>query len=64
MSAPDPFERLRLTPAQQNALLGALKWVRRIRDRRDELPASFLDGCDPSPLVRKLERLLSVEVQQ
>lgn len=51
--------RVRLTSSQENIIRGALKWIRRIRDRRDELPSSFLDGCDPSALVKELEAMLS-----
>jgi len=33
-------------------LKSANKWLRRIDERRDELPKSFFRGCDPRPLCK------------
>jgi len=54
-----------LTAAQERAerlvelLGGAIKWLRRLRDRRPELPESFFDDCDPAPLVASISAVLT-----
>lgn len=49
----------KLTPFQRDRITAALKWVRRIRDRQNDLPPLFMDNCDPSGLVKDLERILA-----
>jgi hypothetical protein len=49
----------KLTPEARDVLIGAVKWLERISDRKDQLPASFMDNCDPAPLAKKIRRLLS-----
>lgn len=39
-------------------LISALKWIRRIEERKEDLPLSFLDNCDPKPLRKKIEEFL------
>lgn len=50
-----------LTPFQRDCITAALKWIMRIDDRRAMLPASFMDNCDPAPLVRDLRGILAGE---
>lgn len=45
-------------PAAQSLLRAALKWVRRIEERKQDLPKSFIDNCDPKPLRKKIEAYL------
>ncbi len=40
-------------------LKAALKWIRRIEERAEDLPPSFLDNCDPKPLRKEIERYLA-----
>lgn len=49
----------KLTPLQRDKFTAALKWIDRIADRKDMLPASFMDGCDPSPLAKSLRAILN-----
>ena len=37
----------------------ALKWMRRIEERAEDLPASFFDNRDPKPLRKEIERYLA-----
>ena len=39
-------------------LMAASKWVRRIEERADDLPSSFLDNTDVAPLRRSIEAFL------
>lgn len=45
-------------PTGKVLLKSALKWIRRIEDRRSGLPASFFDNCDPKPLRKAIEAYL------
>ena len=47
------------SPKARSLLCAALKWIRRIEERKDDLPASFLDNCDPMPLRKEIERHLA-----
>jgi len=52
---------VKATSPKARSLLGAaLKWIRRIEERKDDLPASFLDNCDPMPLRKEIERHLAI----
>lgn len=46
-------------PTAKILLKSALKWIRRIEERAEDLPASFLDNCDPKPLRKEIERYLA-----
>lgn len=43
-------------PTAKRLLKAALKWLRRIEERAEDLPSSFTDNCDPKPLRKKIER--------
>lgn len=45
-------------PEARKLLESALKWVRRIEERSEDLPPLFLDNCDPKPLRQKIEAYL------
>lgn len=48
------------TPHADELLTASLKWLRRLVERKDNLHSStFFDGCDPAPLVKKIEQYLS-----
>lgn len=49
----------RLTAFQRDRITAALKWIERIIDRREMLPASFMDNTDPTPLAKDLRGILS-----
>ena len=51
----------RLTEFQRDRITAALKWIERIENRKEMLPASFMDNCDPAPLVKDLRRILTKE---
>lgn len=42
-------------PKTRELLTGALKWIRRIEERAEDLPPSFLDNIDPKPLRKAIE---------
>ena len=42
-------------PVANNLLKCANKWLRRIEERRDELPKSFFRDCDPAPLRKEID---------
>jgi hypothetical protein len=42
-------------PTAKILLKSALKWIRRIEERAEDLPVSFLDNCDPKPLRKEIE---------
>lgn len=44
--------------ASKILLKSALKWIRRIEEQQDDLPASFLDNVDPRPLRWEIEAYL------
>ena len=46
-------------PTAKILLKSALKWIRRIEERSEYLPTSFLDNCDPKPLRKEIERYLA-----
>lgn len=46
-------------PTAKILLKSALKWIRRIEERSEDLPTSFLDNCDPKPLRKEIERYLA-----
>ena len=46
-------------PTAKTLLKRALKWIRRIDARANELPKSFTDNCDPKPLRKEIERYLA-----
>jgi len=48
-----------MTRDLDGALRGARKWLLRIHERKDDLPPSLLDHCDPKPLADEIGRLLS-----
>ncbi len=50
-----------LTPSQRDTILAATKWIERICDRKEMLPASFMDNADPSPIAKKLRASLDSE---
>lgn len=42
-----------------NALLkSANKWLRRLEERREDLPKSFFRNCDPAPLRKQITAFL------
>lgn len=44
---------------RENALLkSANKWLRRLEERRDDLPKSFFRDGDPSPLRKEITAFL------
>jgi hypothetical protein len=47
-----------LTPSQRDTILAATKWIERICDRKEMLPASFMDNTDPAPIAKKLRAIL------
>lgn len=42
-----------------NLLRSCLKWIRRIEERADDLPASFMDNIDIKPLRKRLEKAIT-----
>lgn len=46
-------------PSAKSLLKSALKWIRRIEERKEDLPSSFLNNCDPKPLRKKIESYLA-----
>jgi hypothetical protein len=47
------------TPGQRSTILAAAKWLERIHDRKEMLPASFLDNTDPLPIAKELRKMLA-----
>lgn len=47
-----------LTPEVRDIMTGALKWIRRIEDRKDTLPPLFMDNTDITPLREAMEDVL------
>jgi hypothetical protein len=47
-----------LSRQDKNLLRSCLKWIRRIEERQSDLPKSFMDGCDPKPLRKRLEKAI------
>ena len=45
-------------PEAKKLLTSAVKWIRRIEERSEDLPPAFLDNCDPKPLRKKIEAYL------
>lgn len=43
----------------KSLLTAAVKWIRRIEERKEEIPSSFFDNCDPKPLRKRIENYLS-----
>jgi hypothetical protein len=48
----------KLTHAQINLLVAVKKWMDRIVDRMPELPSSFMDNTDPTPLAKEFRKLI------
>jgi len=48
----------KLTPKQIDTITGAVKWIERIVNRKEMLPASFLDNTDPAPLAKELRKMI------
>lgn len=53
--------RTGLSLETRSVLKSAVKWLERIHNRREDLPKSFLDGCDPGPLAKKIRGILAKE---
>lgn len=49
----------KLTPEQIDTLVAVKKWMNRIVDRAPELPASFMDNTDPTPLAKKFAKMVN-----
>lgn len=45
-------------PEARSLLVAAVKWIRRIEERPDEVTPLFLDNCDVKPLRKKIESYL------
>lgn len=41
-------------------LTSANKWIRRIEERSEDLPASFLDNVDVTPLRRSIDEFIEI----
>lgn len=41
-------------PKANELLKSANKWLRRLEERRADLPKSFFRGCDPAPLRKQI----------
>lgn len=39
----------------QGLLRASLKWIRRLEERKDDIPSTFFDGNDPFPLRKAIE---------
>ncbi len=58
------YVRGALTPSQRDTILAATKWIERICDRKEMLPASFMDNTDPAPIAKKLRAILDSQNAQ
>lgn len=59
MSTTQTIEIKANDPAARELLKRSVKWLERLENRKSELPASFLDGCDPAPLAQDIREHLS-----
>ena len=44
-----------VNPKATLLLQSAVKWLRRLEERREDIPRSFFRGCNPTPLRKKIE---------